>query len=136
MIKLYYHNGSTNHGCEAIVRATQKILNCKNIILYSRKPDTDFQYKLNDIVEIQADIAVESGKYSFTHIYYALYRKLKKSNYMQTILTRENFFSNLRKNDICFSIGGDNYCYEGKEVLGFYNKGIHKKGGKTRRCQE
>lgn len=78
MIKLYYHNGSTNHGCEAIVRATQKILNCKNIILYSRKPDTDFQYKLNDIVEIQADIAVESGKYSFTHIYYALYRKLKK----------------------------------------------------------
>lgn len=131
MIKLYYHNGSTNHGCEAIVRATQKILNCKNIILYSRKPDTDFQYKLNDIVEIQADIAVESGKYSFTHIYYALYRKLKKSNYMQTILTRENFFSNLRKNDICFSIGGDNYCYEGKEVLGFYNKGIHKKGGKT-----
>ena len=27
MINLYYHGGSANHGCEAIVRSTAKILN-------------------------------------------------------------------------------------------------------------
>ena len=27
MIVLYYHGGSANHGCEAIVRSTYKILN-------------------------------------------------------------------------------------------------------------
>ena len=27
MIKLYYHGSSENHGCEAIIRSTNKILN-------------------------------------------------------------------------------------------------------------
>ena len=28
MIKMYIHSGSGNHGCEAIVRATKKMLDC------------------------------------------------------------------------------------------------------------
>ena len=33
--------------------------------------------------------------------------------------------------DVYLSIGGDNYCYAGKDILGHYNQIIHEKGGKT-----
>ena len=131
MIKLYYHNGSTNHGCEAIVRATQKILDRTDIILYSRKPESDLKYGLNGIVDVQTDMAAELKGLSWKHICAAIYRRVKKNNYMQTILSRNNFFKNVRKGDVYFSIGGDNYCYAGREVLGFYNTGIHRRGAKT-----
>lgn len=131
MIKLYYHNGSTNHGCEAIVRATQKILNRKDIILYSRKPESDIKYGINEIVEVEEDIETELSRLSWKHICAGIYRRINKNNYMQTILTRNNFFENISKDDVCFSIGGDNYCYAGREVVGFYNTGIHRRGAKT-----
>lgn len=131
MIKLYYHNGSTNHGCEAIVRATQKILGRTDIKLYSRKPESDLRYGLNEIVDVQTDIVAELEGFSWRRICAAIYRRVKKNNYMQTILSRNNFFKNVRKGDVYFSIGGDNYCYTGREVLGFYNTGIHKRGAKT-----
>lgn len=131
MIKLYYHNGSTNHGCEAIVRATQKILDRTDIILYSRKPESDLKYGLKEIVDVETDVANELKGFSWKHICAAIYRKVRKSNYIQTILSRGIFFKNVRKGDVYFSIGGDNYCYTGKEVLGFYNTGIHRRGAKT-----
>lgn len=131
MLKLYYHNGSTNHGCEAIVRATKKILDRTDIILYSRKPESDLRYGLNEIVDVQTDMADVLKRFSWKYIYAAIYRRVKKNNYMQTILSRNKFFKNVKKRDIYFSIGGDNYCYAGREILGFYNTGIHKRGAKT-----
>ena len=40
MIVLYYHGGSANHGCEAIVRSTYKILN-EPITLFSSSIDEE-----------------------------------------------------------------------------------------------
>ena len=42
-IILYYHAGAANHGCEAIVRATKKILN-QDMVLYSVCPEEDIYY--------------------------------------------------------------------------------------------
>ena len=41
-IRLYYHGGSANHGCEAIVRSTAKILGVEPT-LFSASPDEDLQ---------------------------------------------------------------------------------------------
>ena len=53
-ISFYYHGGSANHGCEAIVRASTKLLNV-SAMLWSAMPDSDFTYGLNNLVDIRED---------------------------------------------------------------------------------
>lgn len=128
-MKLYYHAGSANHGCEAIVRATKKILN-KKLILYTKDMESDLKYKLDNIVNLK----VENPKYELTkfeRLKAAIYFKIQKNDYMYYKLARKEFFNQVKKGDVYLSIGGDNYCYAGKDILGYYNKIIHKKGGKT-----
>ena len=55
-IFLYGHNGSGNHGCEAIVRSTAKILREEfvdaNITLASGNIKEDKKYGLNEVVNL------------------------------------------------------------------------------------
>ncbi len=128
MINLYYHCGSANHGCEAIVRSTVKMLN-KQLTLWSSAPDADIAYGLKDIINVAEDTKrPPTGARLFE---FKVHHKLTGSDYLYTKFEHEDFFSSIRPGDICFSIGGDNYCYGGKEYLGYYNRIIHKKGGKT-----
>ena len=43
---LYYHGGSANHGCEALVRTTAELLDYKNnrISLASFRPEDDKKF--------------------------------------------------------------------------------------------
>lgn len=128
MINLYYHGGSKNHGCEAIVRSTSKLLGTR-AILWSTAPDADFDYSLNDVVSIQEDESVpltglESLKFRIHH-------KVAKSDLLHTRFSHKHFFSAVQSGGIYLSIGGDNYCYAGKDILGHYNQIIHERGGKT-----
>lgn len=54
MINLYYHGGSANHGCEAIVRSTAKILNVP-LRLFTTSPEEDIRYELDQVVDIMED---------------------------------------------------------------------------------
>lgn len=54
MIVLYYHGGSANHGCEAIVRSTQCILS-QPLTLFSSAADEDILYHLDRIVTVCED---------------------------------------------------------------------------------
>lgn len=128
MYKLYYHNSSKNHGCEAIVRSTKKIFS-DNMKLFSWDSNSDIKYGLNSIVEVIDDIRTNLS--CIERLKHAFYYKLNKSDYLFTILSHRNFFDEINKYDICFSIGGDNYCYAGKDIIGHYNKAIHKRGAKT-----
>lgn len=130
MYKLYYHTGSANHGCEAIVRATNKILH-KDAILYTFAPESDQYYGLDKIIQIKYDNTKKIKKFSLDFLRHALYIKIHHNDYMYYKLARRKFFNDVKKNEIYLSIGGDNYCYAGKDILGYYNKIIHKKGGKT-----
>lgn len=59
-IIMYPHGGSGNHGCEAIVRGTKKILDIpdKNkYILFSSNTSEDKQVELDKICSLQEDIA-------------------------------------------------------------------------------
>lgn len=130
MLKLYYHFGSSNHGCEAIVRSTKKLFN-ENVQLYSLNEESDYRYELDRIVKIDPDIKDTVKRNSVEWVISALGNKLFHDDYLYTKYERKGFFSGVRRGDKYLSIGGDNYCYSGQDILSYYNRGIHQKGGKT-----
>ena len=129
-INLYYHGGSKNHGCEAIVRSTNKILNMP-LNLYSKSPEEDKYYGIDKLMNIEFDNETFFSKMTLKYLISALYIKLFNSTIKNTQFKRENLIRNIKNNDICLSIGGDNYCYAGIEILGDLNTIMHKKGAKT-----
>lgn len=53
MFNLYSHGGSGNHGCEAIVRSTIKVLNENSVNVFSHNVDQDVKYGIDDICNLQ-----------------------------------------------------------------------------------
>ena len=64
-IYVYAHGGSGNHGCEAIVLSTIKILNRTDITLISSNPEEDMKYGLNELCEIIKDTNDRISKRDF-----------------------------------------------------------------------
>lgn len=129
-LKLYFHGGSSNHGCEAIVRSTSKILD-SDMDLFSTASQEDIFYNLSEIVNVYNDNDEILTKKSICYIISALEIKLKGTTLFNTKYRRQILLNHIHKNDICFSIGGDNYCYTGVEVLGDLNYLFKKKKAKT-----
>ena len=130
MIHLYFHGGSGNHGCEAIVRATLGILG-QDAVLHTSNITSDRTYGLDKAVPLDQDITKPLSRRSLQFLLFALHHKLTGSDYLYTRFAHDIFFSKVRKGDVCLSIGGDNYCYNGTDILAHYNKILHKKGAKT-----
>lgn len=130
MINLYYHGGSANHGCEAIVRSTAKILNAP-VRLFTTSPEEDIQYGLSQVVDIVEDKEQRLNRKSLAYIYSAISHKIIGTDYQYIKHSHKEFLKQISSSDICMSIGGDNYCYNGVDRLGYYNRMIHKKGTKT-----
>ena len=128
MIKLYYHGSSENHGCEAIIRSTNKILNT-DIKVFSMKPEADYKYNINDIMKV-CDDKVEDIT-GIKRVFASIYYKLTNKTLYYTAIRRKGLLENIESGDICLSVGGDNYCYVGQETLMDINTLIRKKGAKT-----
>ncbi len=125
-IVLYSHSGSGNHGCEAIVRGTQNLLE-QNFILMSNNPQEDFHYGLDSCCRIE-----KAGKqirpYSICHFIVKMLSFVDKHIYdkysAKYLLKREE--------EVFFSIGGDAYCYHNAaERLGYLNKRLKEQRKKT-----
>lgn len=129
-INLYYHTGSRNHGCEAIVRGTHEILR-QNLRLFSFAPEEEVNYEVDEIVEVCGDTDISISKITWKYFLAALQFKLTKKTSLGTKFRKKNFFSKINKNDVCLSIGGDNYTYQGVWELADYNQILHQKGAKT-----
>lgn len=129
MINLYLHGGSENHGCEAIVRTTIRMLD-KRVRLYSLFPDQDYKYGINNICDIIADreeiITPKSKEWLFTRIQTKLTQKID----LEIKYRRKALIDSIHKDDICLSIGGDNYCYKGTDIISSINTNLKKKGAK------
>ncbi len=130
MIHLYYHGGSANHGCEAIVRSTDAILD-RPLTLWSTAPEEDRKYGLDRIVDLRWDVQSTVKKGSVEYFRCALEHKLLGSDYRFMKAFHKTFLNEVRPGDICMSIGGDNYCYSGVEDLGYYNRMLKSRGAKT-----
>ena len=127
---LYYNGPASNHGCEAIVRATHKLLG-EELILASFTPEEDEKYGLEQIVRIVGDHSQTLQKPSLKWFLYGIHHKLTGSDLLYTRFSHGQFFSRIRRGDICLSVGGDNYCYGNQQILAHYNRSIHMRGGKT-----
>ena len=127
---LYAHTGSGNHGCEALVRSTAKLLNTATV-LFSTGYDEDIQYGVADIAEVRHDAITPISRKSAAYVAAACQTKLTKRTTLFTKNARRNLLDQVQKGDLCLSIGGDNYCYAGTEILGDLNSLLKKKGAKT-----
>lgn len=130
MINLYYHGGSANHGCEAIVRSTARILGLRPA-LHTTSPEEELRYGVDQAADILEDRYVPVRKASLDYLLCALDHKLHGGDYQFIRRGHREFLNRIAAGDICMSIGGDNYCYPGTDKLGYYNRMLHEKGCKT-----
>lgn len=129
---LYAHAGSRNHGCEAIVRSTLKILNLNNIDVslatFRVQEDIDYlspDFKLNFITY---------KRYEGIHpvrLVDAGLRKLKLKRDFLFSHSQKDISENLDRDTLCLSIGGDNYCYGIPRWIYYTNTMAAGKGSKT-----
>ena len=129
-IVLYYHGGSRNHGCEAIIRATAKIFN-ERLLTYAMYPNEDKEYQLDRVVELLYDKEDQIKKTSIKYYLSAIDQKVFHKTVTNTYFRWNTFFKNVKRGNVYLSTGGDNYCYTELDKLSDYNYLIKKKGGKT-----
>lgn len=132
MKKLYYyfHAGSANHGCEAIVRSTSALLGIRPTV-FSAAYDEDARYGVTGIADVRSH-----GSYEYSAMEKICCKVtsgiLKNESYGYGLLSKYES----RDYDtpaVGLSIGGDNYCY-GKAYdlhLEGLNRHLHKRGIKT-----
>lgn len=110
---LYGHDGSGNHGCEALVRSTIELfgLEPESVVLISARPEEDIAYHVDHLCRvIKKDAGCTPRKTSleFLKAYYAL--RVKK-NYILINDLSEKTVAGVKRGDVALSIGGDSYCY-------------------------
>lgn len=125
---LFMHTGSGNHGCEALVRATSKLLGGpKNLHLWSFHADEDHQYGAAGTVE-RVYRSEEMKRGSAAHLEALIRRRILK----QSDAGLRVFIRKLFRNSVAISIGGDNYCYPwSAKQGGELDAMIRKTGAKT-----
>lgn len=128
---LYGHGGSGNHGCEAIVKSTLKILGIKDAVLFSLAPEEDKKYGLDKLCTVIQEVDDNFNKASFSFLKAYLSLKIKKDYLPMDAMRYEKAFSMVNKGDIALSIGGDNYCYANVSEYGLMHKLLKKRGAKT-----
>ena len=135
LINLYSHNGSKNHGCEAIVRGITKILKgVGDICLYSFNKDEDISFNLQQVVPItQTQVKRHNIKQSGTSIKGRIKHFLKQFlpiSFIMKIQKKINMgaYQDIAKakGDLFLSIGGDIYCYDSYAVLDYLNIELNK----------
>lgn len=105
---LYMHTGSGNHGCEAIVRSTSKMLNGpEDLILWSLAKQEETQYGIDGCFEGIVE-SEQLEKFSLAYFEALFRRKVLKQPKANLYV----FLKKMFRGNVALSIGGDNYCYE------------------------
>lgn len=129
---MFYHSGSLNRGCEAIVRSGVAMIKEKHpnaiVNLISYNPDSDKVIPLID--EIFDGRVTDIKKYSVNGIIAAFKNKLFKDESYFLQKRYHNIIKHIPNHDIFLSIGGDNYCYGEQPWLYEVDRNIKKAGKK------
>lgn len=130
MFNMYMHGGSGNHGCEAIIRSSIKILNDFPIV-YSSHVNQDVKYGLDKICTLREDKPCQLVRGSKEWFLSSLQTKLTGKISLAIKYRYKEFFNKVSKGDVFLSVGGDNYCYAGTDILAARNYNLRKKGCRT-----
>ncbi len=114
-IYLFSHDGSRNHGCEAIVRSTVKMLPNQKIHLVSSRPMEDREYVLQSICAIENKATPNKLSISFLSAYLKL-KLLHNPTPMDDYVLIKALMSVIQNADVAMAIGGDVYCYGGERT--------------------
>lgn len=136
-MKYYLHsNGdAANHGCEAILRSTIKVLqlNKFDVGYPSYNVRKDIQYGLDELVNILPCSFHTSKHGSLNYYFDAFVSKYISTDFIPEKLSRD-IISYAQKDNyaVALSMGGDNYCYKnGYYNLGYKNKQLKKNINKS-----
>lgn len=124
------NTGSVNHGCEAIVRSTIKVLGVPRgeIYLCSYAPDQDFVVTKNVGINM---ISYRRYPTSIQRYFIGAIKKFFGSITVGERYTQKPLIDKIEKDDICLIIGGDTYCYGMPTSNMAINMFAKKKGAKT-----
>ncbi len=125
---MFAHGGSDNHGCEAIVRSTCKILDC-DTVLSSYNPESDTKYGIDALCKTVKTVSLNKKSLRFLYSYFKL--KLFRDSEAMERCSVYGSVSICQRNDIAVSIGGDNYCYADYMKYIRLHSMYRKRGGKT-----
>lgn len=127
---LFPHGGSGNHGCEAIVRTTKRMIGGNEVILFSDNPEEDEKYLGEDFINITVPIK-NISRLSLGYWRAVVNYHVKHMRDAFDLLNFSPVLSECRENSTLLSIGGDNYCYGENEYIYLVNKYARKNGTKT-----
>ena len=136
-VAFYYHAGSDNHGCEAIVRGTVRLLRLKEFSqLYSFYKPADETFGLTQFLQvIEVSQAADKPFNLLSNLKKILPQKLitilrKTKQHLESSYFPYPIMLNSPAK-VFVSIGGDNYCYGSFGKLMALNAGLKRKGKKT-----
>lgn len=131
----YFHGGSANHGCEAIIRGTLASLQIPlDATLFSFNLPTDKKYNLDQIISLkQLGPVIPGRRYWKDYIKPLVPQCLlrwkrqifNKWDSSSVSLTDYQELFNQDKNALYLSVGGDIYCYPSRITLIEMNKRLH-----------
>ncbi len=117
---MYPHGGSGNHGCEAIVRSTAKLLG-NNLMLFSNHVEEDRKVGLQDLCKLDvAEKPIRSG--SLSHLFAVFRSKVLRQTDAFDRLVFQHIIESAKNADYVLGIGGDNYCYDTPEFIYLVNR--------------
>lgn len=128
---LFGHAGSRNHGCEAIVRSTCSLFKNDSFTVFSHSEDEDRSYEVDKVCRLirRTQVQVRRANFGFLWAYLAL--KLRGDHQPLNEYYANSALSLALGHDAAFSIGGDNYCYQGVERFMRYHTILKRHGIKT-----
>lgn len=131
-ILLFFHGGSGNRGCEAIIRTAVKLLKTddriKTIALSSADPNSDRIIPNIDVLHLDKNSTID--KFSPTGIISAIKVKFFKDERFAYQKIHESIIKLIPQYDLFLSIGGDNYCYGEQHGIYEIDRQIKKAGKK------
>ena len=130
-ILLFFHGGSLNRGCEAILRTAVDLIKAKNpnaiVNVASFDAETDNEIPLIDT--LYATPQNEISKYSISGFISALKIKFQNDETYYQRYKFKKIIDLIPEHDVFLSIGGDNYCY-GEQPWIYEVDRLIKKAGK------
>lgn len=131
-ILLFFHAGSDNRGCEAIVRSAVDLLKRNkpkvlvNLSSFNPQSDTNIP-KLDNVLD---GTETEFSRYSLAGLISAFWVKFFNNESYYYKNRFKKLFNQIEEHDIFLSIGGDNYCYGELPWLYEFDKVVKKAGKK------
>ena len=134
-VNLYSYNGSKNHGCEAIVRSTTKLLKTKaELQLYSFNKEEDMLFGLDKCLNITQTQVKRTNSVVYARNGQINIKKIIKKIIPLSVIMKLQKYIGIKKyqdivnakGDLFISIGGDVYCYSSYALLDYLNFHLNK----------